>query len=52
MWRDPEGFGATMAAVQGLGHEEVLAAVPEQVGLASDRITEPDEVAARSAHRC
>jgi NAD(P)-dependent dehydrogenase (short-subunit alcohol dehydrogenase family) len=46
MWRDPNGFGAKMAAAQGAEHEEFLAAIPEQAGIASGRITEPDEVAA------
>lgn len=46
LWRDPQGFGAKMAAAHGLGHQEFLAAVPDQLGIASGRITEPEEVAA------
>ena len=46
LWRDPHGFGATMAAAHGLGHDEFLAAIPERAGIASGRITEPEEVAA------
>jgi NAD(P)-dependent dehydrogenase (short-subunit alcohol dehydrogenase family) len=46
LWRDPNGFGAKVAAANGLGHQEFLAALPEQVGIASGRITEPEEVAA------
>lgn len=46
MWRDPRGFGAKVAAASGVSHEELLAAIPEQAGIASGRITEPEEVAA------
>jgi len=46
LWRDPRGFGAKVAAASGVGHEDFLAAVPEQFGIASGRITEPEEVAA------
>ena len=46
LWRDPQGFGAKLAAANGLGHQEFLAAIPEQFGMASRRITEPEEVAA------
>jgi NAD(P)-dependent dehydrogenase (short-subunit alcohol dehydrogenase family) len=37
-------IGASVA--NGVGHQEFLAAIPEQVGIASRRITEPEEVAA------
>ena len=46
LWRDPQGFGARLAADNGVGHQEFLAAIPEQFGMASRRITEPEEVAA------
>lgn len=46
LWRDPHGFGARVAAAAGVGHQEFLAAMPKQFGLASRRITEPEEVAA------
>jgi NAD(P)-dependent dehydrogenase (short-subunit alcohol dehydrogenase family) len=35
-----------VAAANGFGDEEFLAAIPEQAGIASRRITGPDEVAA------
>jgi NAD(P)-dependent dehydrogenase (short-subunit alcohol dehydrogenase family) len=38
--------GAKRAAARGISHEEFLAALPEQAGIASRRITEPEEVAA------
>ncbi|MHB8184965.1 MAG: oxidoreductase [Dermatophilaceae bacterium] len=46
LWRDPQGFGAKVAAGHGVDHQEFLAAIPEQAGIASGRITEPEEVAA------
>jgi len=46
LWRDPEGFGGKLAAANGLGHQEFLAAIPEQAAISSGRMTEPEEVAA------
>jgi NAD(P)-dependent dehydrogenase (short-subunit alcohol dehydrogenase family) len=46
LWRDPDGFGGQVAAANGAEHEEFLAAMPEQIGIASRRISEPEEVAA------
>lgn len=46
LWRDPQGFGAKVAAANGMDHQEFLAAIPAQLGIASRRITEPEEVAA------
>ena len=46
LWRDPEGFGGKIAAANGLGHEEFLAAIPERAAISSGRMTEPEEVAA------
>lgn len=46
IWRAPNGFGAKLAAANGVGHQEFLAAIPQNFGMASDRITEPEEVAA------
>jgi NAD(P)-dependent dehydrogenase (short-subunit alcohol dehydrogenase family) len=46
LWRDPQGFGAKVAAANGVGHQEFLAAVSDLFGMASRRITEPGEVAA------
>jgi NAD(P)-dependent dehydrogenase (short-subunit alcohol dehydrogenase family) len=45
LWRDPDGFGGKVAAANGLSHQELLAALPEQAGIATGRITEPEEVA-------
>jgi NAD(P)-dependent dehydrogenase (short-subunit alcohol dehydrogenase family) len=35
-----------LAGAQGISYEELLAALPEQFGIASRRISEPEEVAA------
>ncbi|WP_216901358.1 SDR family oxidoreductase [Nocardia alni] len=44
IWRDPNGFGAKLAAASGVGHEEFLASITRNFGMTSDRITEPEEV--------
>ncbi|MQY23392.1 oxidoreductase [Nocardia macrotermitis] len=46
LWRESGRFGAKLAEVNGVGHEEFLAALPQQFGMASPRITEQEEVAA------
>lgn len=46
IWRGPSGVGAKLAAAQGIPHEELLAALPQQFAIASRRISEPEEVAA------
>jgi len=46
IWRGGEWTGAALAAAQGLSQEDFLAALPGQFGIASGRITEPEEVAA------
>jgi NAD(P)-dependent dehydrogenase (short-subunit alcohol dehydrogenase family) len=45
IWRGADRVGAKLAAAQGISHEEFLAALPEQFGIASRRISEPEEVA-------
>jgi NAD(P)-dependent dehydrogenase (short-subunit alcohol dehydrogenase family) len=45
-WRGPGRVGAKRAATLGIPHQAFLAALPEQIGIASRRITEPEEVAA------
>jgi NAD(P)-dependent dehydrogenase (short-subunit alcohol dehydrogenase family) len=45
LWRDPDGFGAKVAASSGATHTEFLEAMPAMFGMASGRIAEPDEVA-------
>jgi NAD(P)-dependent dehydrogenase (short-subunit alcohol dehydrogenase family) len=45
LWRDRERFGGKVAEAFGVGHEELLANIPGQFGIASGRIGEPEEVA-------
>lgn len=45
VWTDPNGFGGKVAAAFGLGHGDLLAGLPTQFGMASGRLTEPEEVA-------
>ncbi|MFD3508626.1 oxidoreductase [Nocardia sp. NPDC058666] len=46
IWRDEHRVGAKMAAAHGISQDQFLAALPDQFGIASRRISEPDEVAA------
>jgi NAD(P)-dependent dehydrogenase (short-subunit alcohol dehydrogenase family) len=46
IWRGSDRVGAKLAAAQGISQEELLAALPQQFGIASRRISEPEEVAA------
>ncbi|RJO78858.1 SDR family oxidoreductase [Nocardia panacis] len=45
IWRGSDSIGAKIAATQGIPQEQLLAALPEQWGIASRRISEPEEVA-------
>ncbi|HEY1571262.1 MAG TPA: SDR family oxidoreductase [Pseudonocardiaceae bacterium] len=45
LWTDPKGFGGKVADAYGVSHGDLLANLPEQVGAASGRLTEPAEVA-------
>ncbi len=46
LWRDPDGFGAQVAATFGAAHEDFLASMPTAFGITTGRIAEPGEVAA------
>ncbi|TDQ00516.1 SDR family oxidoreductase [Labedaea rhizosphaerae] len=45
LWTDPNRFGGKVAEAFGVAHEDLLANIPAQFGVASGRITEPAEVA-------
>jgi NAD(P)-dependent dehydrogenase (short-subunit alcohol dehydrogenase family) len=45
LWRDEERFGGKMAEAFGVAHRDLLDALPGQIGIASGRIGEPEEVA-------
>ncbi|MFF0491089.1 SDR family oxidoreductase [Nocardia sp. NPDC003482] len=46
LWRDPAGFGSKVAEANGVSLDQLLQAIPQQFGITSGRITEPEEVAA------
>jgi NAD(P)-dependent dehydrogenase (short-subunit alcohol dehydrogenase family) len=50
MWESPSGYGAEMAKTLGMPHEELLQALPGQVGMTTGRFVEPAEVAALVAY--
>ncbi|MGY2093431.1 oxidoreductase [Nocardia gipuzkoensis] len=45
VWRSADGLGAELAAAQGITHEQFLSAMPDQFGIASGKISEPEELA-------
>ncbi|NKY50607.1 oxidoreductase [Nocardia vermiculata] len=45
LWRGADGFGAKLAAAQGVTHDELLAGIADNFGISSGRISEPEEVA-------
>jgi NAD(P)-dependent dehydrogenase (short-subunit alcohol dehydrogenase family) len=50
MWESPAGYGAELARTLGMPHEELLRALPGQVGMTTGRFVEPAEVAALVAY--
>lgn len=45
LWTEPGGFGATLAAAQGITHEELLTNAATAAGISSGELIEPDHVA-------
>ncbi|WP_269857456.1 SDR family NAD(P)-dependent oxidoreductase [Streptomyces sp. RPT161] len=45
VWEDPNGFGATMAAVRGYGHHEYVEMTPNRLKMTTGRFITPEEVA-------
>jgi NAD(P)-dependent dehydrogenase (short-subunit alcohol dehydrogenase family) len=45
LWTNPDGFGGKVAHAFGVRHDELLSNIPGQFGIASGRITMPEEVA-------
>jgi NAD(P)-dependent dehydrogenase (short-subunit alcohol dehydrogenase family) len=45
LWTDPNGFGGKVADAFGVSHDDLLANIAGQSGIASGRITTPEEVA-------
>lgn len=46
MWESPDGHGAKLAASLGITQQKLLDSLPEQMGLITGRLVEPEEVAA------
>jgi len=46
MWESETGYGAELAASLGISQAELLAGLPAAMGMLTDRLVEPDEVAA------
>ncbi|MFB7616480.1 SDR family oxidoreductase [Kitasatospora sp. NPDC056181] len=44
-WTDPNRLGGKVAAASGVDHGDLLAGLPGRLGIASGRLTEPEEVA-------
>lgn len=45
-WTSPNGFGADLAAANGLSHDEFLRDIGQHTGIPTGRLTDPAEVAA------
>ena len=45
LWRGDQSLGSKLASAYGVDHASLLADIPEQFGIASGRIGEPEEVA-------
>ncbi|KIF07238.1 3-oxoacyl-ACP reductase [Streptomyces sp. RSD-27] len=45
LWTDPNGFGGKVADALGVSHGDLLENIPQQAGIASGRVTQPEEVA-------
>ncbi|MFI7338352.1 SDR family NAD(P)-dependent oxidoreductase [Streptomyces sp. NPDC050085] len=46
LWEAPGSFGAQLAELHGLTHAELLDQAPQLMGMTTNRLTEPEEVAA------
>jgi len=52
LWEDPAGYGGQLARQLGIPQEHLLAGLPQQVGMLTDRLIEPAEVAALVVQLC
>jgi NAD(P)-dependent dehydrogenase (short-subunit alcohol dehydrogenase family) len=52
LWESPEAYGGQLARKLGLPQEQLLAALPEQVGMLTGRLIEAGEVADLVVHLC
>ncbi len=49
LWTDPDGPGGHLARALGMGQDDLLAALPGQMGISTGRLAEPEETAATIA---
>ncbi|MCT2589269.1 SDR family NAD(P)-dependent oxidoreductase [Streptomyces sp. N2-109] len=49
LFEDPDGYGAQLAASMGIGLEQLLKSLPASMGMITDRLLQPSEVAAQVA---
>ena len=52
LWEDPAGYGGQLAQQLGIPHEDLLAGLPQQVGMLTGRLIEPAEIAALVVQLC
>lgn len=45
LWTDPDGFGGTVAAAQGMSHADLLAGLASAAGIRSGKLIEPEQIA-------
>lgn len=50
LWTDPNGFGAAVAAAQGVPHADLLAGLATASGIRSGQLIEPEQVASLVAY--
>ncbi|MEU6037628.1 oxidoreductase [Actinomadura sp. NPDC047616] len=50
MWESPDGYGAELAKAYGMEREQLVAGMPQVMGMTTGRITEPGEVGALIAY--
>ncbi len=50
MWESPHGYGANLAHAMGITQEQLLAGLPDTMGMTTGRLVEPSEVAALVAY--
>ncbi|WP_433465879.1 SDR family NAD(P)-dependent oxidoreductase [Spirillospora sp. CA-128828] len=50
MWEDPNGYGAELAASMGIPHDQLVAGLPDAMGMLTGRLVEPAEVGALIAY--
>ncbi|TDO49718.1 NAD(P)-dependent dehydrogenase (short-subunit alcohol dehydrogenase family) [Kribbella sp. VKM Ac-2571] len=52
LWTDPDKYGGQLARTLGVSHDDLLAALPQQIGMLTGRLIEPAEVAALIVQLC